>query len=249
MQKRVKIKNRYKQNLSAIIEMPGENVKDFMVISHCFTCSKLYKLYNNISAILSELGYGVVRYDAMGLGESEGDFSKTSFSTNVEDLLSVYEYVTQMYKKPSYLFGHSIGSLVSIKAAGILDSIKGVAIVGSPSNFDNLINLYSNYEDQLLEKDHLRVNLAGRSIDIGIDYLKDAKEKKVEEMLKGFNKPIIMFHSDIDKTVPYSQGLDLFKQIKGDKSFITLKGADHLVGEKKDSKYIADILYTWMENI
>lgn len=248
MQKRVNIKNKYKKNLSVLIEIPDGSLKDFIIISHCFTCSKLYKLYSNISKILSELGYGVVRYDAMGLGESEGDFSKTSFSTNIEDLISVYDYMSKYYTKPSYLLGHSIGGLVSIKAAGILDNIKGVATVGSPSNFDNLINLYSNYEDELLEKDHIKVNLAGRSIDIGIDYLNDVKRKNVDQMLKEFNKSIIIFHSDTDRTVPYSHALDLFNKIGTNKSFITLKGADHLAGEKKDSKYIADILYTWLEN-
>lgn len=248
MREVIKIKNKYNKELSAIIEAPETSVKDFIIISHCFTCSKSYKLYNNISKILTEKGYGVVRYDVMGLGDSEGDFSNTSFSTNVEDLISIYEHISKNYKKPSYLFGHSIGSLVSIKAANILESVMGVATIGSPSDFDNLLRVFSNYEDELIEKNNVVVKLAGRNINIGLDYLKDLQNESVDDIIENFNKAIIMFHSDTDRTVPYKDGLNLFNSIKSEKSFISLKNVDHLAGDKKDSIYIGDILYAWLEN-
>lgn len=248
MQENIVIKNKYNKNLSATIEMPEENIKDFIIISHCFTCSKLYKLYNNISKTLVKMGYGVVRYDVMGLGDSEGDFSDTSFSTNVEDLITVYDYISENYKKTRYLFGHSLGGLVSIKAANILDSIIGVVTVGSPFNFDNLIRIFSNYEDELKENYNIVVNLSGRNINIGLDYLKDLKGESTKDIIKDFNKSIIIFHSNSDRVVPYDHGLKLFNSINSDKNFITLNNVDHLVGNKVDSIYIGDILYTWLEN-
>ena len=201
MQKNINIKNKYNKNLSTIIEMPKTQIKDFIIISHCFTCNKLYKLYKNLSKTLVENGYGVVRYDVMGLGHSKGDFSDTSFSTNVEDLISIHDYISENYKEPSYLFGHSLGALVSIRAANSLDSIKCVASVGSPYNFDNLIRVFSNYEDKLKDKDSLIVNLAGRDIGIGLDYLNDLKKQNIDEIIKDFNRSIIIFHSDSDKIV------------------------------------------------
>lgn len=248
LQKNINIENKYNKNLSTTIEMPDSNIKDFIIISHCFTCSKLYKLYNSLSKILVENGYGVVRYDVMGLGQSEGSFSDSSFSTNVEDLITVYDYISENYKKPRYLFGHSLGSLVSIKAANSLDSVNGVATVGSPLNFKNLIRLLSNYENELIEKDNIIVDLLGRNINIGLEYLQDLRNKNPEEFIKDFNKSIIIFHSDSDRTVPYEHGLDLFNSIDSDKSFISLRGVDHLVNDKEDSEYIGQMLYTWMEN-
>lgn len=249
MQERVTVKNKYNKKLSAIIELPEKNIRDFIIISHCFTCSKLYKLYNNISNTLVENGYGVVRYDVMGLGESEGDFSDTSFSTNVEDLIAVNDYVSEKYKSPRFLFGHSIGSLVSIKAANILEAIIGVVTVGSPPNFDNLFNFFSNYEDELKKEDNLVVNLFGRSINIGPKYLKDLQRENVEEIIANFNKSIIIFHSTSDKIVPYRNGLKLFNSIDSEKSFITLKDVDHLASSKEDSIYIGEILKNWLRNI
>lgn len=248
IQKNVNIKNKYNINLSAIIEIPEGQIKDFIVISHCFTCSKLYKLYKNLSKALVENAYGVCRYDVMGLGSSKGNFSHTSFSTNVEDLISVYDYISENYKTPSYLLGHSLGALVSIKAANSLTSVKGVSTVGSPYNFNNLIKFFSNYENELKKNNNIIVDLSGRSINIGLDYLNDLRKQNIEESIKNFNQSIIIFHSDTDKIVPYKQGLKLFNSINSNKNFISLKGVDHLVNNKEDAEYIAKILYNWMEN-
>ncbi len=249
MLKRVAIKNKYNEDLSLIIESPEAKIKDFIIISHCFTCSKIYKLYHNISKILLEKNYGVVRYDVMGLGDSGGDFSQTSFNSNVEDLISVHNYIGENYKEARYLFGHSLGGLVSIKAANILDSIKAVATVGSPYNFEKIIDLFSSYEEELIEEDKLSINLAGRNINIGLDYLKDLRGESSEEIIKDFKKEIIIFHSNSDRVVDYEDGLKLFDLVHSNKSFITLKNVDHLVNNEKDGKYIAYILYKWLENL
>lgn len=249
MHKKATVRNNYNKKLSVTIEIPENKLKDFIVISHCFTCSKLYKLYANISKILLKNGYGVVKYDAMGLGESEGDFSETSFSTNVEDLITVYNYISNNYQKPSYLFGHSLGSLVSIKGATMLDSVRGVATVGSPANLNNLIDLFASYEDQLVKKDKVEVNLSGKELNIGYKYLEDLRSQNIPDILKAFNKSIIIFHSNTDNMVPYKIGLKLFNSINSEKSFITLSNVHHLANEKKDSRYIGEILNTWLDNV
>lgn len=245
--KHLEIKNKYNKKLSAIIELPYDDLKDIIVISHCFTCSKIYKLYNNISKTLVDKNYGVVRYDVMGLGDSEGDFSETSFTTNVDDLISVYNYISNNYKAPNFLFGHSLGSLVSIKAASILGSVVGVSTIGSPLNFNNLIMLFSQYEEELREYDKIKINLSGRNIELGLNFLEDLKKNDSGEIIESLDKPILIFHSNTDRIVPYSDGLSLFNIIKSDKSFITLKNTDHLASKVEDSDYIGEILGAWLD--
>ena len=247
IQEHLQIRNKYDKKLSVIIEMPEDDVKDILIISHCFTCSKIYKLYNNISKTLVDKNYGVVRYDVMGLGDSEGSFSDSSFTTNVEDLLSVYRYISDNFKTPKYLFGHSLGSLVSIKASNLLDSIDGVITVGSPSNFNNLIDLFSHYENELNKNSQVSINLAGRSIDIGLKFLKDLRDSSAMDIIEDFNKSILIFHSNSDMTVPYKDGLNLFNSINSDKSFITLNNTDHLANKVEDSDYISGILSLWLD--
>jgi len=37
---------------------------------------------------MTNAGYGVLRIDFTGLGESEGDFSNTNFTSNLDDLVA-----------------------------------------------------------------------------------------------------------------------------------------------------------------
>lgn len=241
------IKNKYNKKLSALLECPNDLVKDYIIVNHCFTCSKNYKIYNNISKILVKNGYGVIRFDMMGLGNSEGRFEDTNFSTNVEDLISVYDYISSNYKPPKFLVGHSLGGLISIKATSKLDSIKGVATIGTPFNLNGLIHLLSKYEEELSNHGQARINIAGRQFKIGDHFLEDIRNEDVDDTIGNFNKPIIIFHSNEDKTVPYDYGLKLFNAINSSKSFITLNNANHLVSNEEDGYFIGNVLAQWFD--
>ncbi len=61
----------------------GEPV-GYVLFAHCFTCTKNLKAVQRIDTALTDQGFGVLRFDFTGLGESEGDFAATNFSSNVE---------------------------------------------------------------------------------------------------------------------------------------------------------------------
>ena len=54
-------------------------------------------------------GIAVLRFDFTGLGESEGDFAETNFSSNIEDLVQAAHFLEANYQAPSLLVGHSLG--------------------------------------------------------------------------------------------------------------------------------------------
>lgn len=247
--KNLKIKNKRNKLLAVVLDIPKSNVKDYVIFNHCFTCSKNYKIYNNISKILLENGYATIRYDMMGLGNSEGDFCDSSFTTNIEDLISVYEYIKENYKAPKFLIGHSLGGLISIKASKKLNSIEGIATIGSPFNFNNLIEIFSKYSDEFDRKGYARISISGRDFNISNKFFREIKNEPIETMVQDFNKSIIIFHSDVDRVVNYKHGLKLFENINSHKNFITLKNVNHLVSERKDAYYIGNILSNWFHNI
>lgn len=47
------------------------------------------------------------------------------------------------------------------------------------------------------------------------------------DMLRGFDKPILVIHGDRDSIVPYSLGRELYGRLAGPKRFATVAGADH----------------------
>ena len=87
-------KNQDGKRLAARLDLPlDETPTAFAVFAHCFTCTKNFNAVVNINRALAQHGIAVLRFDFTGLGESEGDFSETSFSSNVADLVSASHFL------------------------------------------------------------------------------------------------------------------------------------------------------------
>ena len=91
---RIKFPNEQGHLLSARLELPvsGEP-KTFAVFAHCFTCSKNLNAVGHISSALTAKGIAVLRFDFTGLGQSEGEFADSNFSSNISDLIAAYQYL------------------------------------------------------------------------------------------------------------------------------------------------------------
>ena len=121
--------------LSARLERPDESdPRAFALFAHCFTCTKNLRAAVGISRALCAEGFAVLRFDFTGLGESEGDFADTNFSSNVADLLPAGRYMAEEWEGPSLLVGHSLGGAAVLHAAHELDSVRAVATIGSPAD-------------------------------------------------------------------------------------------------------------------
>src|SRR5208283_1895023 len=111
-------KNQDGKRLAARLDLPlDEKPTAFAIFAHCFTCTKNFNAVVNIDLALSMHGIAVLRFDFTGLGESEGDFSETNFSTNVADLISAADFLRDAYEPPRLLIGHSLGGAAVIQAA------------------------------------------------------------------------------------------------------------------------------------
>ena len=104
--------------LAARLEFPvNQHPHTYAIFAHCFTCSKNLNAVRNISRVLNLGGIAVLRFDFTGLGQSEGEFSETNFSSNVDDLLAAAQFLKDNYKAPTMLVGHSLGGTAVICAA------------------------------------------------------------------------------------------------------------------------------------
>ena len=76
--------------LAAKLEWPPEAIglRAVAIFAHCFTCTKDLPCITRISRALAAEGIAVLRLDFTGLGQSEGDFSHSNFSSNVADLIA-----------------------------------------------------------------------------------------------------------------------------------------------------------------
>lgn len=243
---KVSFKNNEGQSLVGRLELPvNQHPHNFAVFAHCFTCNKNLSAVRNIGKALTSNGFGVLRFDFTGLGESEGDFADTNFSGNVEDLIAATEFLKENYKAPTLMIGHSLGGAAAIYSSAEVESIQAVAVIGAPSNPKHVQHLLHSSIEEIQKDGKAVVNLSGRDFTIKKQFLDDLKNKTLTSTVKNLRKPILILHSPQDSTVEIQNAEELYKAAHHPKSFVSLDGADHLLMNKRDSAYVGDIISGW----
>ena len=234
------------EKLSGRLELPTNEPKAFALFAHCFTCSKDIVAASTIAKTLTSNDIAVLRFDFTGLGNSQGDFSNTNFSSNVSDLVSACKALEKDYQSPQILIGHSLGGAAVLKAAPTMENIKAVVTIGSPSSVDHVSHLFEQDVNTIKEQGEAKVNLAGREFLIKKQFLEDINEVDVLGGVKTMKKALLVMHSPIDNTVSVDHAANIFITAKHPKSFISLDNADHLLMNRKDAKYAAETIGAWV---
>ncbi len=244
--KKVTFKNKEGHHLHGNLELPvNQKPHNFAIFAHCFTCNKNFFAVKNISDALTAKGFGVLRFDFTGLGESEGEFADSNFSGNVGDLVAAAEYLKVEYKSPSLLIGHSLGGAAVLFAAQKLPDVTAIATIGAPSSVKHVQHLIEGKLDDITGNGMARVNIGGRPFNIKKQFLDDLKKQELIKIVPGLGKSLLILHSPQDSTVEIKNAEELYKAAKHPKSFVSLNGADHLLSKKEDSLYAGEIIGSW----
>lgn len=242
----VTFKNKEGHDLHGKMEFPVSRLPhNFAIFAHCFTCNKNFHAVRNICNALTTKGFGVLRFDFTGLGESEGDFVDTNFSGNVEDLLSAAEFLKKNYQAPTLIIGHSLGGAAAYFAASQLQEVKAVATIGAPSDISHVRHLLKEKLEEIKTEGSATVNIGGRPFSIKKHFLEDLENKELQHLLPELNKAILIFHSPQDTVVGIVNAEELYRAAKHPKSFVSLDGGDHMISKKEDSVYVGEMIGTW----
>lgn len=245
---KLNIENSKGRKLQAYLDMPANQKPNYYALfAHCFTCSSTLNAVRNISRALTNCGFGVVRFDFTGLGQSEGEFAESYFSANVDDLISVSQYVEQHYKAPELLIGHSLGGAAVIVAASKLAHIKAVATIGAPATVSHVTHLFSHGIEEVEQKGEVEINIGGRPFKINQEFVADFSKTNLPEITKNLRKPILIMHAPFDRIVGIENAQKLYHNAHHPKSFVSLDQADHLLSKKRDSEYVGNVIGAWVQ--
>jgi fermentation-respiration switch protein FrsA (DUF1100 family) len=224
---------------------PGGDWQAAAVFAHCFTCSRNIKAARNITRALAEAGYAVLRFDFTGLGESEGDFADTTFSSNLDDLEDAAGWVSEHYAAAQLLVGHSLGGAAVLAMVERLDSVRAVATIAAPADPEHVLKQLGNKLDDIERDGSAEVRLAGRPFRIRQDFVEDARKHSLAPRLRKLRRALLVMHSPSDKTVTIDNAERIFAAALHPKSFVSLDEADHLLAEDADSRYAGDLIAAW----
>lgn len=245
--RKIEFENSEGLTLSARLDLPDHvKAEAFALFAHCFTCNKNLGAVRNISRALNSAGIGVLRFDFTGLGQSEGEFAETNFSTNVDDLVSAAQALEKTHRAPSIIIGHSLGGAAVIYAADQLDSIQAIATIGAPSSPQHVEHLFQSGMEEIKNTGDAEVSIGGRPFTIKKQFVEDLHRHDLKTVLGELRKPIVVFHSPQDAIVGIENAKELYNAARHPKSFVSLDGADHLLSNKEDSSYVGSVIAQWV---
>ena len=244
--KRLNFTNESGQRLAARIDLPDDDTPvAYALFAHCFTCSKNIKAAAHISRALTDDGIGVFRFDFTGLGESEGDFGDTNFSSNVEDLITAAQFMADNFEGPKILIGHSLGGAAVLQAAARIPSSLAVITIAAPADPNHVSLALGDSKDIIETRGEAEVDLAGRTFKIKKQFLDDLESVNMQQTIQNLNRALLIFHAPTDGVVGIDNAARIFQTARHPKSFISLDKADHLLANPEDSRYVGSLIAVW----
>ena len=233
--------------LVGLLETPPDRVatERYALFAHCFTCSKDVAATSRISRALASRGIAVLRFDFTGLGNSDGDFANTNFSSNVQDLLAAARKLEQSFRAPSLLIGHSLGGAAVLAAAPQLPSVEAVVTIAAPATAAHVQHLFSGARGQLEESGEAEVKIGLRKFRIRKQLLDDLDQYASPDHIGHLGRPLLVFHSPLDTVVDIKEAAKIYQSARHPKSFISLDKADHMLTNREDAEYVAETLVAW----
>jgi putative redox protein len=233
--------------LAARLDLPAGPVRGYALFAHCFTCSKDVVAARRIAGRLASLGFGVLRFDFTGLGSSEGEFQNTSFSSNVEDLVRAADHLRHHRSAPAILVGHSLGGAAVLAAADRVPEAKAVVTIGAPSDVAHVLKHFQAELEDIGRDGTARVTLSGRTFTITKQFVDDAKGQALAASIAKLRKALLVMHAPTDQIVGVDHAEAIFRAARHPKSFVSLDTADHLLSDRRDAAYAAEVIASWAE--
>lgn len=230
--------------LSGLLESPNSDAKLYALFAHCFTCGKDIAAASRISRALVKQGISVLRFDFTGLGNSDGDFANSNFSSNINDLIAAADFLRTNYQAPRILIGHSLGGAAVLGVAQHVQEATAVVTIGAPSDAAHVAHNFSVHLDEIEKQGKAEVNLSGRVFIIEKQFLDDIKRYDTEHIGQ-LRKALLVMHSPVDSTVNIAEAEKIYQAALHPKSFISLDDADHLLTNARDAEYAAEVIAAW----
>ena len=233
--------------LAARLDLPDTEPVAYALFAHCFTCTKNLKSISHISRGLSDAGIAMLRFDFTGLGESEGEFSDTNFSSNVGDLLAAARFLKANYAAPQIVIGHSMGGPAVMQAVRQIPSAVAVVSIGAPADLEHLSRTLMSKRAEIERVGEAEVTIGGRKFTLKQQLFDDLGQNHMAYLVANLGRPLLILHSPQDETVAMADAYRIFEMARQPKSLISLDGADHLLLVESDAQYVGSLIAAWAD--
>jgi putative redox protein len=233
--------------LAGLVDLPEGPTRGWGVFSHGFTLGKDSPAASRICKQLAREGVGMLRFDNLGLGDSEGDWGDGSFSHKVADTVQAARFMAESGRTVRLLVGHSFGGAAVIAAAHQLESVRAVASIGAPYEPSHVEHNYDALAERILADGEAPFLIGGKALTLRRHFLEDVRAVDLREQIRGLHRALLVMHSPTDNTVGIENASEIFRAARHPRSFVSLEGADHLLTGRNQAARAARIISAWAD--
>jgi alpha/beta superfamily hydrolase len=233
--------------LAGLVDLPEGEARGWGVFAHGFTLGKDSPAASRICKQLASEGIGMLRFDNLGLGDSEGDWGDGSFSHKVADTAQAVRYMNDSGREARLLVGHSFGGAAVIAAAHLVESVRAVVSIGAPYEPGHVEHNYDALVERILADGEAPFLIGGKALTLKRHFIEDVRAADLRERIRTLRRALLVMHSPTDNTVGIANASEIFRTARHPRSFVSLEGADHLLTGRNQATRAGRIISAWAD--
>jgi pimeloyl-ACP methyl ester carboxylesterase len=233
--------------LAGLIDLPEGPVRGWGVFAHGFTLGKDSPAASRICKRLASEGIGMLRFDNLGLGDSDGDWGDGSFSHKVEDTAQAIRFMEESGRRVRLVVGHSFGGAAAIAAAHLVENVRAVVSIGAPYEPAHVEHNYDALVERILSDGEAPFLIGGKALTLRRHFIEDVRATDLREQIRTLRRALLVMHSPTDNTVGIANASKIFQAARHPRSFVSLEGADHLLTGRNQASRAARIISAWAD--
>lgn len=235
--------------LDARLDIPDKHEPlAYLIMCHCFTCTKETITTSRTSRGLAQNGYAVLRFDFTGLGGSEGSFADTNFTSMVDDVIHTTRYLEQHYQPATAMLGHSMGGTAVLAASSKLPLCKTIITIASPSKPSHVLHHFGKAMPTLESGFDAEITVAGIQYPVKPQFIRDVRQYDMNKQMQAYNKPVMAIRAGKDTLVHPQDAEDILAYTSGEHSLLDIEHADHLFSDRTDVDYMILQISNWLNH-
>ena len=238
--------------LEGNLDFPSDKMPElYIIVSHCFTCTKQVLTTARLSRGLAKAGYAVMSFDFTGLGNSEGEFADTNFSSMVKDIECAADWLSEHYKPASVLIGHSMGGTASLAASQCtcpsLSHVENIITLASPAYPAHVLHHFGLAMDKLQRGENAEILVAGQSYPVKPAFIDDVQSYNMDTQMQGCDIPIMAIRAGDDGLIGPEAAEQILQYTEAERQLYEIEGADHLFSDRNHAEKLLSEILAWLD--
>lgn len=216
--------------LKGVHHIPKNPPAPYVISAHGMLSTKDSPKYIALGSELIKQGFGFVRFDFTGCGESSGSFNDSTLTQRIEDLTTVVSWVKNLESCNGTIgiFGSSLGGTVALLVSS-LEKVGAVVLIATPVRQSTHISpelkeVYKHYP-HFFEDFH----------------------KNLEKLSFKTIHHCLIIHGSKDRVVPPENAFFIYENISQPKEIWVVNNADHQFLDEALRKSMLRMTVQWFD--